>query len=791
MRPERLAASERNVTNKEAIRNRILVFLTLTLNFIYLYWRARYTLPLDVATYGVVSLIAGLALFFIELMGALESLVHFFNMSKIENHPVPDVPLDRFPDVDIFIATYTEPLDLLYKTINGCKNLDYPDKSKVHLHLCDDGHRAEARELAEQMGINYIDREDNKGAKAGNLNNAMTLTSAPLVVTLDADMIPQNKMLMRMVPYFVDSWIKNEGKAEKDKVTLGFVQSPQSFYNPDLFQFNLFSEGRIPNEQDYFYKDVQVARNRSNSVIYGGSNTMLAREAINSIGGFFTDAITEDFATGILMQKAGFICYAVNEVLASGLSATDLTSLIAQRVRWARGCIQTGRKMHILLTSGLSLPQKANYWASVWYWYSPVKRLIYIMSPLLFAVFGYIVIRTDLLQTLMFWLPMYVVSNITLKFLSRNIRTNKWTAIYETVLFPFMLFPVILEFLGVSLKKFRVTKKDKVVNEKGISFVHAAPFALFILLSIIGIVNCVRLIFESGTIGPVVVLFWMTSNLFNLAMSLFFVLGRNFFRTSERVLAEVDCELRIAAREPIFCKTMDFSETGVALRLPDPVDIDEDETVEMILSTDRYHSELKAKVVHVSYVGGAWKYAFKVTDHCGTFDDYLQILYDRTPTLPTNLSKSLSSFDDLRINITKRTKAVFFENRHYPRIDMEEQVVSESGATFRMVNFNYKYVIFREPSLPKEMRVTPVEGLWFNVQYDREIPGGRQLYIVKNYDEIHGDREKSAILAEWTKAAILRMDEIRSREQQFVEDHTLAGDLLGLSAEQKNETHHA
>ena len=38
-----------------------------------------------------------------------------------------------------------------------------------------------------------------------------------------------------------------------------------------IFQFNLYSEQRIPNEQDYFYKDIQVARTRTNSVIYGGS----------------------------------------------------------------------------------------------------------------------------------------------------------------------------------------------------------------------------------------------------------------------------------------------------------------------------------------------------------------------------------------------------------------------------------------------------------------------------------------------------------------------------------------
>ena len=33
---------------------------------------------------------------------------------------------------------------------------------------------------------------------------------------------------------------------------LGFIQTPQSFYTPDVFQHNLYAETKVPNEQDYF-----------------------------------------------------------------------------------------------------------------------------------------------------------------------------------------------------------------------------------------------------------------------------------------------------------------------------------------------------------------------------------------------------------------------------------------------------------------------------------------------------------------------------------------------------------
>jgi len=726
-------------------KNRAWLLLNIVLMCIYLFWRIFYTIPVE---FGLLSLIAGIALISVEVLGAIESVIHFFNMHKIESHPLPIVPDDMYPDVDVFIATYSESNDLLFKTVNGCLHMDYPDKSKVHIYLCDDNRRPEVRSLAEEMGVNYIDREDNKGAKAGNLNNAMKYTSSPLIVTFDADMIPKHDFLVKTVPYFIDEEIKNKDREEKDKIKLGFIQTPQSFYNPDLYQFNLFSENRIPNEQDYFYKDIQVSRNKSNSVIYGGSNTLLSRAALVDIGGFFTGSITEDFATGILLQKKGYVCYAINEVLASGLSPTDLKSLISQRIRWARGVITTGRKMHIIFTPHLKLGQKANYMASIWYWYVPVKRLIYIMSPILFATFGIVVLKCTLLEVLIFWLPMYVTSNISLRMLSRNIRTAKWTGVYETLMFPFMLFPVILETFGITLKKFKVTKKGEYENEEGKNIAYMIPFLVLIVLSIIGIFKLIGIIFESSSLSPIVVLFWLITNLFSLVMSVFFVQGREFMRKSERVHAAVDCEIHDGVMT-IVCKTKDFSETGVSVILNNPVDIDDEQDVDMMLKTDRYHAKIRAKVVHVEEIKEGWKYAFYITDMLDSYRDYLQIIYDRVPTLPMTLDDSLSSFDDLRLNVENRTKETFYENRRLPRINIDMDVKTEDGSFVYIVNYNYKYIGLKVQDKPKNIVFIPIDGLELRCSYYRTISENLELYTIDNYYEIHGNHVEEKLLEEW------------------------------------------
>lgn len=741
--------------NSSKYINRGWLIINIVLTCIYLFWRIVYTIPVE---YGWVSLIAGVSLIVVEVLGAMEAAVHYFNMHKIENRPIPEVPFHMYPHVDVFIATYNEPNDILFKTVNGCLHMDYPDKSKVHIYLCDDNRRPEVREMAKKMGVNYIDRKDNKDAKAGNLNHAMSVTASPLIATFDADMIPKHDFLMKTVPYFVDAEIKNRESKEKDKIKIGFVQTPQSFYNPDLFQFNLFSESRIPNEQDYFYKDIQVSRNKSNSVIYGGSNTVLSRSALEEIGGFYTKSITEDFATGILLQKKGYICYAINEVLASGLSPTDLKSLIQQRVRWARGVITTGRKMHLVCTPHLSLGQKVNYLASVWYWYAPIKRLIYIMSPILFATFGYMVIKCTLLEVLIFWLPMYITSNISLKMLSQNIRTTKWTGIYETLMFPFMLFPILLETFGITLKSFKVTKKGDVENSTGKHIGYMMPFIIFILLSAIGIMNCIKMIFDSGSLNPIVVLFWLLLNLFYLVMALFFVQGRDVKRKTERVNAHVDCEIRDSIRT-FKCKTRDFSETGVSIMLDKPISIDEEEEVDIELKTERYHAKLRGRVVHVDELKDGWKYAFYITNMCTSYEEYLQIIYDRVPTLPLNLDESLSSFDDLRFNFFNRTKDPFYENRKLPRINMDLDIRTQNDGIVHIINYNYKYVVLTGEYSEKEIILIPVEGLKIQCVYQRQIGTNNKLYKVENYNEIQKSDYKRNLLEKW-------LDEVKIRETE-------------------------
>ncbi|RII35433.1 glycosyltransferase [Clostridium chromiireducens] len=737
--------------NLKVLRNKFLIIGTIVSSVIYLVWRIFFTIPFG---YGIVAITCGIYLLLVEIVGMIEAAIHYYSMSNIEYPVKPNVDDILFPDVDVFIATYNEPVELLYKTVNGCINMDYPDKSKVHIFICDDSNRAEMKELADSMGINYITRTEHIDAKAGNLNNALAKTNSPLIVTFDADMIPMHDFLTTCVPYFLTE--------EK----IGFVQTPQSFYNPDLFQYCLFSEGRIPNEQDYFYRDVQVSRNKTNSVIYGGSNTMILRKALEEIGGFYTKVITEDFATGLLIQSKGYKCYAINEIHASGLSPSDLKSLIKQRERWSRGCIQTGRKLNILFRKGLNIEQKLSYISAISYWYSCLKRLAYIMAPIMFSVFGVVVLKCNLIQVLIFWLPMYLFSDATLKKLSNNIRSTKWTNIYETILFPSLLPVVILETLGISQRKFAVTRKDgKAEDDRNYQIKKIIPHSFFAVLSVIGIINCIKMTFETGSPAYSVLLFWLIVNLYNIIMSIFFMLGRNAYRKSERVSVEIDCNISYG-NKTINCKTIDISEGGIGIVLDEPIYIPYDRSLDIALSTERYVSKFKGQIVQVSEIRESWKYALKISEiDDSNLKKLLSLIYDREPTLPKYIEKNNSIFDDIRINILSRGKKSNLLNRKLPRIKLNKKLKSEECGEIIINDFNYEYAVIKTDLKFKNNKVITVKiedeitirfildkQINYNESFKKKkqkIDTSLQLYKIQEYETIAEDEVFKSKLSSW------------------------------------------
>lgn len=219
------------------ISQKLLYLGAFVTSLFYLSWRLIMTIPWHDSWF---ALIFGVLLWGSELVSSITAFIIISNKHKDFKLEKPEIAPERYPDVDVLIATHNEDPDLLYKTVNACTYMHYPDKSKVHIYVCDDTDRPEVAALAKELDVGYFGLSDNKDAKSGNYNNALNQTSSPLVATFDADMIPYSEFLLETVPYFVEQVEADANDEELDKAPIGLIQTPQSFYNEDIFQYNLF-----------------------------------------------------------------------------------------------------------------------------------------------------------------------------------------------------------------------------------------------------------------------------------------------------------------------------------------------------------------------------------------------------------------------------------------------------------------------------------------------------------------------------------------------------------------------
>lgn len=745
---------------KDKKYNLFLIISTI-LMVVYFGWRLFFTFP---TKYGPVAIVCAVILFVCEFISAVEAFIHLLSSMNPVVPERPTIPKEWYPDVDVFIATHNESTDVLYKTVNGCKYMKYPDKSKVHIWICDDGYRMEVKELAEKMGVGWQGLQNNKLAKAGNLNNALAHTSAPLVVTFDADMIPTRNFLIETVPYFFlprmkklenGKWVERTKDEIDPNYKIGFIQTPQNFYNPDLFQYNLYAEDKVPNEQDYFFREINVSRNKSNSPIYAGSNTVISRKALEEVGGIATGTITEDFETGIHIQGRGYSCYAVDNVLAHGLAPDSVDSLIKQRERWGRGCIYSLRKMHIWTNKEMPLASKISYYSCQIYWWTFLRRFVFILCPIIFSVFSIPVMECKPWELLLFWLPSYVMFNKAQALESGEIRTNRWSNIIDTVMFPYLVIPICLEAMGFQQHKFVVTRKDRVIQDTNDAKL-AIPHGILLAFSLISLVIALSDLIRYKAIGSVIIIYWLCVNAFALTMAIFFMIGRKNLRMTERY--DVSLPVKVIFNDQIlYGDTIDVSETGLAVKMNQSVLIPKG-TVRIHVKTHHYNAHFNAKEVYVTdYIDSVtgekmYRYSFVITElDEENKSQYYQLIYDREPSLPSFTAKEDSVFANLSDNFEGRIEGVHTQKRRLYRVYVHEEVKEADGSKGFMYDYNYRYVALNwNDQIGKKTReILFGKGINMTCSFVRCIDDNRALYKIKNSDDLIFSDDFDSILKRW------------------------------------------
>ncbi len=367
----------------------LVVLLLLIMGVLYLSWRWIFTLNLlesPFTSFLSYALLGGEIITFLVFTNFSLILLKASELEKItiDNKFQKDYCKDFFyndklttfhnfcPSVDIFICTINETADMLSTTISACKNIDYPNKK---VYVLDDGRRPEIKELTEMLECNYITRQTNKGFKAGNINNALTLTNSDIVVIFDADHIPASTFLRETVYNFVDE-------------NVALVQTPQHFCNLDAFQKNLKLGKLLANEQEMFYRVIEPGLYQYGSVFCGGTNILIRRKHLATVGNFPETTITEDSLLGLIFHAHKYKVVYYNRPIAIGLAASSFEEYIKQRCRWAKGNIQIlTNPQNWKYYKSLNPVQAFFFLSGVLYFFTPLARIVFLVAPVTFLFF--------------------------------------------------------------------------------------------------------------------------------------------------------------------------------------------------------------------------------------------------------------------------------------------------------------------------------------------------------------------------------------------------------------------
>jgi cellulose synthase (UDP-forming) len=538
----------------------------------YVYWRATQTLPdVDDAVDFTFGALLAAAEFYCAFVLATSLII---NADPIERSDAPCVPDPQLPDVDVFIPSYDEDPEILAMTIAAARSMDYP-AGKLKVWLLDDGgtdqkcadpdpvkarhaksRRAALRILCAELGANYLARERNENAKAGNLNNGLAHSCAPIVVVFDADHVPFRSFLRETIGYF----------ASDPKLFL--VQTPHVFLNRDPIERNLRTFDRMPSENEMFYSVTQRGLDKWNGSFFCGSAALLRRSALEETRGFSGITVTEDCETAFELHRAGWTSVYVHKPLTAGLQPETFESFIGQRSRWCQGMFQLFLLKNPVFKPGLKPIQRLAYLSSMTYWFFPLPRMIFMFAPLLHIFFDVKLFVSTVEESIAYAATYVVVNAMIHNQLYGHVRWPWMSELYEYVQGVYLIKAIASVVASPRKPRFNVTAKGVSLETDHLSEL-AWPFLAGFVVPLAGVITAAwRYTFEPGVNGVMLVVgLWALFNLLIAAAALGVVAERRELRRHPRLsvarrgrVTFDDCAMDAAIEN--------VSAGGCAIRLP-------------------------------------------------------------------------------------------------------------------------------------------------------------------------------------------------------------------------------
>ena len=264
------------------------------------------------------------------------AMVHLYFKNQHCIPVEPDLQEAPLPHVTVQLPVFNE-LYVVERLIRAVGAFDYPPEL-LEIQVCDDSTdetvevaRRCVHELREKgLDAIHLHRSNREGFKAGALEAGLAVAKGEFVAVFDADFLPRQDFLRRTIPHLVT------------RPEVGMVQMRWGHLNRDYSLItkvqSIFLDGHFVMEHG--------ARSRSGLFFnFNGTAGVWRKSCIEDAGGWEHDTLTEDLDLSYRAQMRGWEFVYLNDHTAPAEIPVTVNGWKAQQFRWAKGSVQTAKKL--------------------------------------------------------------------------------------------------------------------------------------------------------------------------------------------------------------------------------------------------------------------------------------------------------------------------------------------------------------------------------------------------------------------------------------------------------------
>ena len=359
---------------------------------------------------------------------------HYWKFRK-NYKPNPPKQFAELPRVTVQLPIFNEQF-VIDRLIEAVCAMDYP-RDRLDIQVLDDS-TDETQQVASAIvdryaalghPIRYIHRVNRHGFKAGALDAGLKVTDGEFIAIFDADFVPPPDWIMRVIHHFAEPEI-------------GMVQTRWTHLNRD---YSMLTQIEAILLDGHFVLEHGARARAGEFFNFNGTAGMWRRQAITDAGGWQHDTLTEDTDLSYRSQMVGWKFKYLPDIECPAELPIEMTAFKTQQARWAKGLIQTSKKILPLMFRS-NMPRKVKV--------ESVYHLTANLSYPLMVIMTALLIPTMIVRFYQGWFQMLLI-DVPL-FTASSLSIAVFYVVSQRVLFPkswmktFLYLPFLMA-LGIGL----------------------------------------------------------------------------------------------------------------------------------------------------------------------------------------------------------------------------------------------------------------------------------------------------------------------------------------------------